>query len=293
MKSILVIDDDHSYCTFLKKMLEKIGYEVKALRSPEAAFAETECHARYSHLLIDFEFRGSQLTGEDVGHRLRWKWPLLPTVLITAYMQQENARKRYLSVGWDGSFEKNAPGVVATDLSHRLDETLNDAVRKCEIRIKREYPISDGECLELVKRLDALEKAYRHKAGKEGAFSEREVTQAACIFLSTGQDKLTERDVELLRAFRGNRMRDLGVWEGSDIKMTSQNNWSAFFRVRENPKQKNETNCGRLLINGLRVRHLILQNRGRWPLTCSQYGPAIEVVKEFGLTKWAQGNLQG
>lgn len=251
--SILLIDDDKRYSQFCKKALEKDGYQVKCLHSPEAASDETHCHSKYSHVLVDFEYRNSKITGEEIGRQFRWKWPLLARVLMTAYMHEESARGRFIRVGWDAAFEKETQGVPGSEIRNRLVQVLRAAEVNAQNRIQEEFPISDEDCDQTLNRLEALEKACRANAGKKmGGYDNKELVQAACIFLSTGRDELNAEDIADLQGLRGNpKSKDRQVWVKKNIRMISPNAWSQFFQIRSAPQRGERFGVGKLMVEVL------------------------------------------
>ncbi len=291
--NVLLIDDDPISSGPYKRLLEKAAYVVHWIRSPEEAVREAGCHAKYSHALIDFKFKQSQLTGEDVARQMRWKWPVLPLVLITGFMNDEPSRRAYIRVEWDGCIEKEPAGLRSTMMEDYLVRILREAEQNMQRRVEREFSFSTKKLDATISRLDALEKALKAHAGKIDPFNVTELTLAACIFMSTGQDELDESDKRALRAHRlGQKTGDTELLAKKNVKMSTRNSWPPYFQLREDRRPSREFDCGKLATAAVCVRHLIQHHPGRWPRTCQEYEPVKDIVNEFDLGPWARGETE-
>jgi DNA-binding response OmpR family regulator len=84
-KEILVVDDDPSVRTMLKRVLAEEGYHVRSAANGAAALQVAET-APPDLVLLDVKLR--EESGWDVFRRLTRRWPLLPVVVITARPNQ-------------------------------------------------------------------------------------------------------------------------------------------------------------------------------------------------------------
>lgn len=81
-QSVLVVDDDPHYCTMLKNILGKNGYQVKTEVNPEKVLEHMEKDYRLV-VLLDLKLEGAD--GLDVLKGIRAKYPTKPVLLVTAY----------------------------------------------------------------------------------------------------------------------------------------------------------------------------------------------------------------
>jgi DNA-binding response OmpR family regulator len=84
-KQILVVDDDPSVRTMLKRVLVGEGYRVRSAADGATALQVADT-APPDLVLLDVKL--SKENGWDVFRRLTRKWPLLPVVVITARPNQ-------------------------------------------------------------------------------------------------------------------------------------------------------------------------------------------------------------
>jgi two-component system response regulator MprA len=84
-KEILVVDDDPSVRTMLKRVLAEEGYHVQSAANGAAALQAANTTPP-DLVLLDVKLREDN--GWDVFRRLTRKWPLLPVVIITARPNQ-------------------------------------------------------------------------------------------------------------------------------------------------------------------------------------------------------------
>ena len=117
-KEILVVDDDPSVRTMLKRALAEEGYSVRSAANGTAALQVA--HAVPPDLvLLDLKLRGEN--GWDVFRRLTRKWPLLPVAVVTA---RPNQLFTALAAGVGALLEKPfyIPKLVQT-INHLLRES--------------------------------------------------------------------------------------------------------------------------------------------------------------------------
>jgi two-component system response regulator MprA len=124
-KEILVVDDDPSVRTMLKRVLAEEGYHVQsAANSAEALQASST--APPDLVLLDVKLR--EENGWDVFRRLTRNWPLLPVVIITA---RPNQLFTALAAGVGALLEKplHIPKMLRT-ISYLLRESVETRVAR-------------------------------------------------------------------------------------------------------------------------------------------------------------------
>src|ERR1035441_4875889 len=84
-KQILVVDDDPSVRTMLKRVLAKKGYRVRSAADGATALQVADTTPPD---LVVLDIKLSNENGWDVFRRLTLKWPSLPVVIITARPNQ-------------------------------------------------------------------------------------------------------------------------------------------------------------------------------------------------------------
>jgi two-component system cell cycle sensor histidine kinase/response regulator CckA len=84
MRRLLLVDDEGALLELLKKYLERLGFEVDACITPEAALALFEADPkRYALVLTDLTLPG--MNGEDMLERMRSLNPKLRAILASGY----------------------------------------------------------------------------------------------------------------------------------------------------------------------------------------------------------------
>lgn len=88
MTSILIVDDEQSMRDFLTILLQKEGYEVESRGDGTSALACLETKA-FDLVISDIRMPG--IGGLDLLHSIKEKHPLLPVILITAFVSPDDA----------------------------------------------------------------------------------------------------------------------------------------------------------------------------------------------------------
>ncbi|HRZ87630.1 MAG TPA: response regulator [bacterium] len=83
---ILIVDDDKKFCSTLKKILDKKGYEVTAVPDPLRVL-HTAKNGDFDLMLIDH--RMSPMTGLEVLENLRKEGIRTPAIMISAYVSRD------------------------------------------------------------------------------------------------------------------------------------------------------------------------------------------------------------
>ena len=124
-KEILVVDDDPSVRTMLKRVLAEEGYHVRSAANGAAAM-QAATTAPPDLVLLDVKLR--EENGWDVFRRLTRKWPLLPVVIITA---RPNQLFTALAAGVGALLEKplHIPKMLRT-ISYLLRESVETRVAR-------------------------------------------------------------------------------------------------------------------------------------------------------------------
>jgi DNA-binding response OmpR family regulator len=124
-KQILVVDDDPSVRTMLKRVLAGAGYRVRSAANGAAALQAAKT-APPDLVLLDLKL--PEENGWDVFGRLTRKWPLLPVVIITS---RSNQLFTALAAGVGALLEKplHIPKTLQT-VSHLLRESVETRVAR-------------------------------------------------------------------------------------------------------------------------------------------------------------------
>ena len=131
-KEILVVDNDPSIRTMLKRVLAEEGYSVRSAANGAAALQVA--HAVPPDLvLLDLKLR--EENGWDVFRRLTRKWPLLPVAVVTA---RPNQLFTSLAAGVGALLEKpfQIPKLVQT-INHLLRESAESRAARRSGKLAR------------------------------------------------------------------------------------------------------------------------------------------------------------
>ena len=84
VKTILIVDDEPSLLSLLRRFLERAGYQIESASSGEAALQLFEAEPdKYSVLVTDMTMDG--MGGEELTRRIRLVRPDFPAVLMSGY----------------------------------------------------------------------------------------------------------------------------------------------------------------------------------------------------------------
>jgi two-component system, OmpR family, response regulator MprA len=124
-KQILIVDEDPSVCTMLKRVLAGEGYGVRTAASGPAALQAANTSPP-DLVMLDVKLPAEN--GWDVFGRLTRKWPLLPVVIITA---RPNQLFTALSAGVGALLEKplHIPKMLQA-ISHLLRESVESRLAR-------------------------------------------------------------------------------------------------------------------------------------------------------------------
>lgn len=117
-KSVLVVDDEEALRYSLRQILELGGYEVHEASSGEEALAILR-ERRFSVVLLDLML-GGRVDGLHVLDAVRWRWPDMAAVILTAHGSLDSAVAA-IRQGVDGYLLKP---VEASELRRTIDEAL-------------------------------------------------------------------------------------------------------------------------------------------------------------------------
>ncbi len=291
MKRILLIDDDGFFANQCIVILERIGFQVKWISRPEEVLRMDNLHRDYDAALVDYQFDNSQLTGEDLGDLLPRNWDLLPRILLTAFLRDPLIEKAGRP-SWDGLMEKKSPGETGYELPAFYKSKIEEALAHAQKRIAQDYSYSEERYRELELRLDALEWACQERIVSQKwkhpqNFNCKDLAWTACLYHSDPlRGELTTEEVTLLKTLQSKGKVTPAIkneWLQRQVKMTTENNWPPYFRIREKSPKISSWDLGRLAMEGFTTRQLLLDFPDRWPLTRIHYDAVANVVKEFGL----------
>jgi DNA-binding response OmpR family regulator len=85
----LVVDDEDRICFYLKDTLERVGHIVTTATSGEEAL-EILRDARFDLALLDLRL-GGRVDGMQVLEAIRWRWPAMAVIILTAHGTLETA----------------------------------------------------------------------------------------------------------------------------------------------------------------------------------------------------------
>jgi len=92
---VAIVDDDESVREAMSGLMRSLGFSVKAFSSGEG-FLRSNCLRRAACLIADVQMPG--MTGLELHHRLVTSGSPIPTILITAYVD-EKVRAQALKAG--------------------------------------------------------------------------------------------------------------------------------------------------------------------------------------------------
>jgi len=92
---VAIVDDDESVREGMSGLMRSLGFSVKAFSSGEG-FLRSNCLRRAACLIADVQMPG--MTGLELHHRLVTSGSPIPTILITAYVD-EKVRAQALKAG--------------------------------------------------------------------------------------------------------------------------------------------------------------------------------------------------
>lgn len=84
MGTILVVDDEESIRSLVKRVLERRGHRVIACQTAAEALAEP---GPFDLLLVDLVL--PEVNGRELADALRARWPSLPIILMSGYLAQD------------------------------------------------------------------------------------------------------------------------------------------------------------------------------------------------------------
>jgi DNA-binding NtrC family response regulator len=79
---VLLVDDEVEFLSATQRALERRGFDVTTATNGQAALEMVE-HRAFDVVVLDGKMPG--LSGEQVFHELRARWPDLPVVMLTGH----------------------------------------------------------------------------------------------------------------------------------------------------------------------------------------------------------------
>jgi len=152
----LVIDDEERIRYFLTKTLERVGYVVVTASSGEEALDMLRDTA-FDVAIVDLNL-GGHVDGLKVLEAIRWRWPGMAAVILTAYGSLESAMAA-IREGIDGYLLKPAKPEEVREAVKQALERRGSLQKAEESRIVQRGPFSvdleqhlatrDGETLDI------------------------------------------------------------------------------------------------------------------------------------------------
>jgi two-component system alkaline phosphatase synthesis response regulator PhoP len=181
---ILVVEDDETLSSIIKKNLELLGFEVKTISDGKVGLKEALTN-RYSLIIIDISL--PNISGFDIVSKMKWNDMKTPTLIITNYDTNENELE---------SFKRGA------NIFHQ--KPINFELFKTQVKSLLNYqsvkPVIEAGDLHIEPQKNLV-----IKSGKEIRLSPKEYRLLVTLISAKG-DVLNRQDL-LAKTFKG--VRDL------------------------------------------------------------------------------------
>jgi CheY-like chemotaxis protein len=118
-ETILLVEDENSLRRSAAQCLRKLGYAVLEARNPSNALRIWERHQKKIALLLTDQVMPDDMTGQELGERLREQEPTLKVILTSGYSDK-----------WDRTPPPTGNGVTFLAKPYKAD-TLAKLVRQC------------------------------------------------------------------------------------------------------------------------------------------------------------------
>jgi len=126
----LVVDDQRGIRYFVQKTLEKEGHLVSVAASGEEAL-QTLRDQQFDLMMLDLKL-GGRVDGLRVLEAVRWRWPAMVVIMMTAHGSLESAQAA-IQEGVDGYLLKP---VEPEEVRSAIDEALQRRERLVESRVR-------------------------------------------------------------------------------------------------------------------------------------------------------------
>lgn len=137
----LVVDDEKGIRYFVKKTLEKDGHLVSAAASGEEALQKLR-DERFDLMMLDLKL-GGRVNGLRVLEAVRWRWPSMVVIMMTAHGSLESAQAA-IQEGVDGYLLKP---VEPEEVRESIEEALRRRERLVETHVeakRKEKHLQEG-----------------------------------------------------------------------------------------------------------------------------------------------------
>jgi len=155
----LVVDDEERICFFLEETLRRVGHSVVSVVSGEEALERLR-ETPFDLAIVDLNM-GGRVDGLRILEAVRWRWPGMAVVILTAHGSLESAMAA-INEGVDGYLLKPVePAEVRRAVREALERRrkLSRPMEKEEkevlesgpivVDLERHQALLDGEALEL------------------------------------------------------------------------------------------------------------------------------------------------
>lgn len=126
----LVVDDERGIRYFVKKTLEKDGHVVSTAANGEEALAKLR-DERFDLMMLDLKL-GGRVNGLRVLEAVRWRWPAMVVIMMTAHGSLESAQAA-IQEGVDGYLLKP---VEPEEIRGAIEEALRRRERLVETQLE-------------------------------------------------------------------------------------------------------------------------------------------------------------
>ncbi|HHZ90280.1 TPA: sigma-54-dependent Fis family transcriptional regulator, partial [Candidatus Poribacteria bacterium] len=119
MPSILLVEDEQSQRTILRRVLEREGHEIETADNGKAAL---ELLKNKQFNLVISDMRMPQMTGRDLLKMIKKQWADLPVLIVTAFAELDDAIDL---VAREGAFYYLEKPINLDSLKNEVERALN------------------------------------------------------------------------------------------------------------------------------------------------------------------------
>lgn len=128
----LIVDDEDRICFTLKEALQRVGYIVSTASSGEGALEVLREHA-FDVAVVDLNL-GGEVDGLDVLEAIRWRWPDMAVVILTAHGSLDSAITAIRDGVDDYLLKPARPGEVRRAVERALEQRKKERAQEVDDR---------------------------------------------------------------------------------------------------------------------------------------------------------------